>query len=193
MVHHSQTWMRKVFGVITRQTGCSPVEASGKGHTMARFLIRGGGRKCLEIHLSKKNTSARQGTCVWCDLWLISALDMLTFGRNLIRIRLRIQFIAKSVYTWGICFGRLVYNDKHNKSNIKTNRTSTIKTHLLSIHAVLAGSDTHLVKASSSLTGGLSSLKTLEQTETTETSSSATFSHCHRNTTVYSSTYLPVD
>lgn len=33
---------------------------------------------------------------------------------------------------------------------------------LLSIHAVLAGSDAHLAKASSSLIGGYSSLKTLE-------------------------------
>lgn len=35
---------------------------------------------------------------------------------------------------------------------------------LLSIHAVLAGSDAHLAKASSSLIGGYSSLKTLEKT-----------------------------
>lgn len=34
---------------------------------------------------------------------------------------------------------------------------------LLSIHAVLAGSDAHLAKASSSLIGGYSSLKTLEK------------------------------
>lgn len=39
-----------------------------------------------------------------------------------------------------------------------------IKYHsLLSIHAVLAGSDAHLAKASSSLIGGYSSLNTLEK------------------------------